>query len=178
MTLFPAVEAINLGEVCFFLFQGDVDACCRWVLASSPSMPRASAVVLLWVGRGSLLSGRWLFPTRCVSKDGVGGFIFSTGVFFLPFSGPILPGTLWVHVAGAGKGLQQCLCLCIDGFLDGLFLRVEVPVLGIQLGLDKRPQAFPEVSDYDFLVWSGGGIKFSEDRLQVLQVCCPVKDFL
>ena len=135
MAFFPAMEVINLGEVYFFLLLGSVDARRGWVLASSPSTPRASAVVFLRVsGRsllsgGSLLSRRWLFSTRCVSKDKVGGLIFSTGVLFVFL--PIPSGTPWVHVAGIGGGLQHRLCLCIDRFLDGLFLGVWVSASGI-----------------------------------------------
>ena len=177
MARLPTVEAFNLEEVFFFLRDG-VDARRRWVLASSPSTPRASAVVLLWVGGGSLQSGRCLFPTRYVSKGGVSGFILSTGVSLLFPSGPIPSGILRVHVAGTGVGLEQRFCLCVDVFLHGLFLGVQVLALGIYLGPDGRFQAFQEALDHDPLGRSCTGIKLLGDRLQVLQVGCPVKDFL
>ena len=52
-----------------------------------------------------------------------------------------------------------------------------MPALGIQLSPDRRPQAFLEVLNHNLLVRSGGGIKLSEDCLQVFQVGCPVEDF-
>ena len=50
--------------------------------------------------------------------------------------------------------------------------------MGIYLGPDGRFQAFQEASDYDPPGRSCIGIKLSENRLQVLQVGCPVEDFL
>ena len=134
-------------------------------------------LVLLRVG-GSLLSGRGLFSTRRVSRGGVGGLILSTGVLLLLLSWPVLSGTPRVHVADTGGGLEHCFCLCIDGFLHGLFLGVQVPALGIYLGPDRRFQVFQEASDHDSLVRSCTGIKLLEDRLQVLEVGCTVEDFL
>ena len=177
MALLPTVEALNLGEV-FLIFWDGIDAHRRWVLASSPSTPRASAVVLLWVGGGGLLSGRYLFLTRCVSRGGVGGLILSTGVLLLLPSGPVPSRTPRVHVAGTGGGLEHRLCLRVDGFLHGLFPGVQVPASGIHLGPDGRFQAFQEASDHDPPGRSCFGIELSENRLQVLQVGCPVEDFL
>ena len=170
------VEALNLGKV-FFLFWDCVDACRKWVLASSTFMPRDFAVILLWVGRESLLNGRCLFPTKYISRGGVGGLILSTGVPLLLFSGSVPSGIPRVHVAGIGGGLEHRLCLRVDGFLHGLFSGVQVPALGIHLGPDRRFQAFQEASDHDPLSRSYTGIKLLEDRLQVLQVGCPVEDF-
>ena len=93
MALLPIVKVFNLGEVFFLLWDG-VDARRRCVLALSPCTPRASAVVLLLVGGGGLLSGRCLFPTRYISKGGVSGLIFSTGVLLLLSSGPVPSGIL------------------------------------------------------------------------------------
>ena len=124
-------------------------------------------LVLLRVG-GSLLSRRRLFSTRRVNRGGVGGLILSTGVLLLLLSWPVLSGTPRVHVADTGGGLEHCFCLCIDGFLHGLFLGVQVPALGIYLGPDRRFQVFQEASDHDSLVRSCTGIKLLEDRLQVL----------
>ena len=133
-------------------------------------------LVLLWVG-GSLLSGRGLFSTRRVSKGGVGRPILFTGVFLLLRSGLDPSGTPRVYVVGTGGGLGHCFCLCVDGFLHGLFPGVQVPASGIHLGPNGRFQAFQEVLDHDLLVRSYTGIKLSEDYLQVLQVGCPVEDF-
>ena len=135
-------------------------------------------MVLFRVGGEGLLSGRCLFPTRCVSRGGVGGLILSTGVLLLLPSGPVPSRTPRVHVAGTGGGLEHRLCLRVDGFLHGLFPGVQVLASGIHLGPDRRFQAFQEVSDHDPPGRSCIGIKLSENSLQVLQVGCLVEDFL
>ena len=135
-------------------------------------------MVFFLVGGGSLLSRRYLFPTRFVSRGRVGGLIHSTGVFLLFLSGLIPSGISGVHVAGTEGGLEHCLCLRVDGFLYGLFSGVQVMASGIQLDPDRRFQAFQKALDYDLLFWSYSGIKLSDNRLQMLQVDCPVEDFL
>ena len=128
--------------------------------------------------KGSLLSRKRLFSTRRVSRGGVGGLILSTGVFLLFFSVPVLSGTSRVYVTGTSGGLEHCICLRVNGFLHSLFPGVQVTGSGIQLGPYRRFQAFQEALDHDLLFWSCIRIKFSENRLQVLQVRCPVEDFL
>ena len=171
-----AVKAFDFRHipVFSFLLGNDIDTCGRRVDITTLSplsfmTPGTSLVVLvlLRVG-GSLLSGRGLFSTRRVSRGGVGGLILSTGVLLLLLSRPVPSGTPRVHVAGTGGGLEHRLYLYVDGFLHGLFLGVQVPVLGIYLGPYGRFQAFQEASDHDPLVRSCTGIKLSEDRLQVL----------
>ena len=181
------VIAFDFGHVSVFSFflGNDIDTCGRGVgvmtlFPLSSMVPETLLVVLIffWVGGGSLLSGRGPFSTRRVSRGGVGGLILSTGVLLLLFSGLVPSGTSRVHVAGTRRGLEHCFCLHIDGFLHALFPGVQVMALGIQLGSDRRFKAFQEASDHDLLFWSCSGIKLLEDRLQVLQVGCPVKDFL
>ena len=184
---FPmAVKAFDFGHapVFSFLCRNDIDTCGKGVgitiwSSSSSATPGTllMVLVLLRVG-GSLLSGRGLFSTRRVSRKGVGGLILSTGVFLLLLSRPIPSGTPQVHVAGTGGGLEHCFCLRVDGFLYGLFPGVQVPPSGIHLGPDGRFQAFQEASDHDPPGRSCFGIELSENRLQVLQVGCPVEDFL
>ena len=89
-----------------------------------------------WVGGGSLLSERWLFPTRYVSKDGVGRLILSK--VFLLLCGSDLLGALWVYIADARRWLEHHFCLYIDGFLNGLLLEVQVPSSDIQLGPGRK----------------------------------------
>ena len=183
---FPmAVKAFDLGHVLVlsFLRGNRIDTRGRGVVVTTWSPSSAAAgtllvvLVLLRVG-GSLLSGRGLFPTRRVSRGGVGRLILSTGVLLLLLSGLVSSRTPRVHVAGTGGGLKHCLCFCIDGFLHGLFPGVQVPASGIHLGPDGRFQAFQEASDHDPPGRSCFGIELSENRLQVLQVGCPVEDFL
>ena len=130
---FPmAIKAFDFGyiPVLSFLCENDIDTRGRGVDVTTLS-PLSSAVpgtslmvlVLLRVGR-SLLSGRGPFSTRRVSRGGVGGLILFTGVLVLLLSGPVLSETPRVHVAGTGGGLEHCLCLRVDGFLDGLLLGV------------------------------------------------------
>ena len=185
MSLPVTVVALDLREIFLLLLDGGgVDTRCRRVMAttlssSAPSAPRTSLlVVLVLLGGRSLLSGRGLFSTRRVSRGGVGGLILSTGVLLLLPSGPVSSRTPRVHVAGTGGGLEHRLCLRVDGFLHGLFPGVQVPASGIHLGPDRRFQAFQEASDHDPLGRSCIEIKLSENRLQVLQVGCPVEDFL
>ena len=181
MALLLAVEVHDMGEIYFFLLRSNVGTRHRWVLASSTfsPMPRTSVVflALLWVAGRSLLSGRWLFPTRYVSNGGVGGLILSE-VLLLFLHRLVLLRAPWVYLVGAGGWLEQRLCLYIDSFLDGLFLGVQFPTSSIQLSPDRKFQAFPKVSDHDLLVWSGSRVKLLENRFQMLQVGCPVKDFL
>ena len=134
------VVALDLGEIfLLFLDGGGIDTCCRRVMAttlslSTPLAPRTSllvVLVLLWVGRGSLLSGKELFSTRRGSRGGVCGLILSTGVLLFLFDGPVPSETPWVYVAHTRRGLQQRFCLYIDGFLDGLFPGVLVSTSGI-----------------------------------------------
>ena len=153
-----------------FFFQNDIDTRGRGlgVTTLSPSFSAALrtlmvVLVLLWVGGGSLLSGRILFSTRRVSRGGVGRLILSTGVLLLLLSEPIPSGTPRVYVASTGRGLEHCFCLCVDGFLLGLFSGVQVPTLGIYLGPDGRFQALQDVSDHDLLVRSCTAIKLLED---------------
>ena len=184
---FPmAVKAFNFRHVLVlsFLLGNNIDTRGKGVgittlFPSSSVAPGTSLVILILfrVG-GSLLSGRGLFSIRRVSKRGVGGLIFSTRVFLLLFSGLAPSGTTQVHVAGTGGGLEHCFCLRVDDFLHGLFPGVQVPALGIYLGLDGRFQAFQEVSNHDSLVRSCTGIKLSKSRLQMLHIGCSVEDFL
>ena len=183
---FPmAVKAFDFRYVLVFSFLcgNNIDIHGKGVgvttLSLSPSVAPGTLLVLLVLlrVRESLLSRRGLFSTRCVSRGGVGGLIFSIGVFLLLLSGPVPFGTSRVYVADTSGGLKYRPCLCVDDFLHSLFPGVQVPALGIYLGPDGRFQAFQEASDHDPLVWSCTGIKLLENRLQVLQMGCPVKDF-
>ena len=179
------VKAFDFGHVpvLSFLRGNSIDTRGRGVNITTLSLLSASpetllvVLVLLWVG-GSLLSGQGLFPTSHISREGVGGLILSTGVLLLLFSGPVPSRISRVHVAGTGGGLDHCLYLRVDGFLYDLFLGVQVPASGIHLGLDGRFQAFQEASDHDPPGRSCIRIELSENPLQVLQVGCPVEDFL
>ena len=185
---FPmTVIAFDLGYVPVlpFFLGNDIDSCDRRVGVTTLSPPSSTALesllvvlIFLRVGGGSLLSGKELFSTRHISGRGVGGLILSTGVFLLLFSGLVPSGTPRVNVAGTGGGLEHRLCLRINNFLHSFFPEVQVPASGIHLGLDGRFQVFQEVSDHDHLIWSCTRIQLSENRLQVLQISCPVKDFL
>ena len=184
---FPiVVKAFDFGHVLVLSFfcGNDIDTRGRGVSVTtwsplSSAAPKTSLVglVLLWVGR-SLLSGRDLFSIRRVSRGRVGRLILSTGNLLLLFSGPVPSRIPRVNVAGTGGGLEHRLCFQVDGFLHGLFPGVQVPALGIHLGPNGRFQVFQEASDHDPLIRSCTGIKLSEHRLQVLQVGCPVEDFL
>ena len=185
MSFLIAIKAFDFGHVpvLFFLCGNGIDTRGRGVGVTTLS-PLSTApgtllmvLVLFWVG-GSLLGGRGLFSTRCVSRGGVGGLILSTGVFFLLLSGLVPSRTPQVHVAGTGRGFEHRLCLHIDNFFHGLFPGVQVPASGIYLGPDRRFQAFQEASDHDPPGQSCIGIQLSENRLQVLQMGCPVEDFL
>ena len=141
---FPmAVKTFDLGHVLVFpfLYGNGIDTRGRrvgvttWFPLSATAGTSLVVLVLLRVGR-SLLSGRRLFPTRRVSRGGVGGLILSTGVFLLLLSGPVSSRTPQVHVAGTGGGLEHRLCFRINGFLHGLFPEVQVPASDIYLGPD------------------------------------------
>ena len=180
------VIAFDFGYVPIFLFLlgNNINTRGRGVSVTTLSFlsfaaPRTLLVVLilLWVG-GSLLSGRRLFSTRRISKEGVGGLILSTGVFLLLLSRLVSSGTPRVYIVGTGGGLEHRFCFRVNGFLHDLFPRIQVPASGIYLGPDGRFQAFQEASDHDPLVRSCTRIKLSENRLQVFLVGCPVEDFL
>ena len=185
---FPiAVIAFDFRHVPIFpfLLRNNIDTRGRGVGVTTLSPPSSAVpgtllvvLILFWVGEESLLSGKRLFSTRYVSRGGVGRFILSTRILFLFLSGLVLSGTSQVHVAGIGVGLEHFFCLCIDGFLHGLFPGVQVSASGIHLGPDRRFQAFQEALDHDPFIWCCTRIKLSEDRLQVLQVGYPVEDFL
>ena len=143
------VIALDLRDIFHFLFDvAGVNIRCRKVVAATTLLtllaPRTSLLVVLvlfWIGGGSLLSGKWQLSTRWVSKGGVGGLILS-GVLLLLFCRLVPPGTPWVYIAGVGRWLEHHFCLYIDSFLHDLFSKVQVPAMGIQLGPDKRFQAF------------------------------------
>ena len=91
-----AVIALDLGHVSLFLLGNNIDIRGSGVGVTTLSPPSSAApgtllivLILLWVGKRSLLSRRGLFSTRRVSRGGVGGLILSTGVLLLFFSGPI-----------------------------------------------------------------------------------------
>ena len=177
---FPmAVIALDLGNVLLFLFGNNIDTRSRRVgvmtLSLSSTAPGTLLVllVILWVGGGGLLGSRLLFPTRYVSRGEVSGLIHSR-VLFLFFRGLVPSRISWVHISGAGRWLKHHLCLCIDGFFHGLFSGVQVSASGIYSAPDGRSQAFQKALDHDLLVWSCSGIKLLVNRLQVLQVGCPV----
>ena len=157
MSFLMAGEALDLGDISLFSFDGvGIKTRCRGIVATTLSLsfiaPKILVVLVFpQVGGGCLLSGRWLFPTGCVSRGGVGGLIFS-GVLLLLFCGPVPLGAPWVHFAGVGRGLKHCFCLCTDRFFNDLFSGVQILVLGIQLSPDGRSQAFSEVSDHNLLV--------------------------
>ena len=170
MSIPMAVIALDLGHVPFFLLGNNINTCGRGVaitiLSPSSAAPGTSMIVLVlfWVSGRSLLSGKWLFSTRCVNRGGVGRFILSE-VPFLLLRRPVPPETPWVHIAGAGRWLEHRLYLRVDGFLHGLFPGVQVLASDIYLGPDKRFQAFQEALDHDLLVWSWIRIILSEDWL-------------
>ena len=60
-------------------------------------------LILLWVGGGSLLSGKGLFSIRRVSRRGFGELILSTGVFFLLLSGLVPLG----HFESMSRVLEE-----------------------------------------------------------------------
>ena len=103
-------------------------------------------------------------------------------LFFLKFLSfffmAVPPRTPWVHIVDTRRWLEHHLCLWVGGFLRSLFSGVQVSASGIQIGPDRRFRAFKETSDHDLLVQSCSRIKLLGDRLQILQVGCPVKDFL
>ena len=174
MSFLMAVIAFDLGHVfvILFLLVNDIDTCGKGVGVMTLSSPSSAAaetslvvLILLRVGRRSLLSGKQLFSTRCVSREGVGRLILSTGVFLLFLSGLILSKTPLVHVASSRRELENRLCLYVDGFLHDLFLGVQISALGIYLSPNGRFQAFQEASDHDPLIWSCTGIKLLENRL-------------
>ena len=130
MSLPVTVITLDLGIIFHFILDGaSVNTHCRGVIAAALSLSAISALrtsllvvlVLFWVGEKSLLSGKRLLSTRRISREGVGRLIISTGVFLLLLSGSVPSGTPRVHVADTGRGLEHRLCLCIDGFLHGLF---------------------------------------------------------
>ena len=139
MSLPVTVVALDLGDIFHFFLDGTgVNTRCKGFVATAiflvPSAPRTFflvVLILLRVGGRSLLSGKWLFSTRYVSKSSVSGLILSTGVFLLLLSGLVPLGTPWVYVAGTGGGLEYCLCLYVDSFLYGLFQEVQVTASGI-----------------------------------------------
>ena len=158
---FPmAVKAFDFEHVLVFSFLLGNDINTRGsrvgvttLSPSSSAVPETSLVVLVFLGvEVSLLCGRELFSTRCVSRGRVGGLIFSTGVLLLLFSGFIPSETPQVYVAGTGGGLEHCLYLRVDGLFHGLFPGVQIPALGIYLGPDGRFQAFQEALDHNPLV--------------------------
>ena len=129
MAFFSIVEVFDIRDIFFFLLGSNIDTCCRRVLALSPSpsitVLRTSLIVLVLfcVVRESVLSGRWLFLIKCVSRGGVGGFILSR-VFFLFFCALVLSRASWIYLADARRWLEHCFCLFIDGFFNNLFSRV------------------------------------------------------
>ena len=140
MSFLVTVVVFDLGEILFFLLDGGgINTHYRRVMATTlsslaPSAPKTSlllVLVLFQVGGGSLLSGRGLFSTKRVSKGRVGRLILSIGVLVFLFSGPIPLETPWVHVANTRGRLQQRFCFCIDGFLNGLFPKVLVPISSV-----------------------------------------------
>ena len=150
MSLPETVIALDLEDIfLFFLDDGGVDTRCRRVMAITLSLlafsaPKTSSLVVLVflrVGGGSLLSRRRLFPTRCVSRGGVGGLILSTGVFLLILGGLVLLRISKVYIAGAKRWLEHRLYFYINGFLYSLFPGDQVMASGIQLGPNKKFQA-------------------------------------
>ena len=149
MSFSMAVIALDLGHVSPFFRRNNIDTRGRGVGVTTLSPSSAGlgtllvVLVLFRVSGKSLPSGRWLFPTRYVSKGGVGGLIFSGVFFFLFFlRRPIALVTPWVHIAGGGGWLEHRLCLHIDSLLTGLFLGGQVPALNVYLGPDGKSQAF------------------------------------
>ena len=101
MSLPVTVVVLNLEEIFLLFLDGDgVDTRCRRVKSTTLSLSAPLAlrisllVVLVLLGRRSLLSGRRLFSTRRVSKGGVNRLILSTGVLFLRSSRSIPSGIL------------------------------------------------------------------------------------
>ena len=158
-------EALNLGNVSLLSLDGvGISTRCRRVVAMTLSLsfavPETSLVVLVYlrISEKSLLSEKWLFPTRYVSRGGVGGLILFRVLLF-PLCRLVSSGAFWVHLAGARSRLEHCFCLCIDRFFNGLFPGVQIPTSGIQLGPDRRLQVFLEISDHDLFVQSGSRVK-------------------
>ena len=177
MALFSTPKAFYIGDIFFFFLGSNINTYQKGVLASflflSTTMPRTSLVVLVFF----LVGGRCLLLTRYVRREDVDRLIFFKILIFL-FCQSVLLETLGINLQGAIGQLQQRFCLCIDGFLNGLFSGVCFLTSTIQLCPNRRFQAFSEVSNHNLLLWSYNRVKFFEDRLQVLSVSCHVKDFL
>ena len=102
MSLLVIVLALDLENIFYFHLHGaGVNTHCRGVVTATlsllaPSTSRTSllaVLIFLQVGGGSLLSGKGLFSTKCVSRRGVDRLILLTGVFPLLFSGLVPSGT-------------------------------------------------------------------------------------
>lgn len=104
MTLFFTVEVFNIRDILMF-FLDDVDTYCKEIIAATlfPPIiaPLISLVVLvLFVGL-ALVDARLLglFPTKCVNKGSVSGFILF-GVLTLPFCGSVLLKAISIILVG------------------------------------------------------------------------------
>ena len=153
------VEALDLGDVLFFLFNNIsiISTYCKRVIVTTSLtllMLKTSLIVLVFLASLALVNRRLLvFAIRYVSGKSVSG-LSPFGVFLLLFRRLIPLRILWIYFLGAEGWLQQCFYLCINGFLNGFFPKVQFPALSIQLCLNKKFQTFPKVSDQNLFVQS------------------------
>ena len=93
------IVALDLRDIFHFLFNGTgINTRGKRVAALFLSLfiLKTLVLVLLWVGGRGLVSGRWLFLTKYVSKGGVGRLIFFS-IFLLFFCRPVSLETLDVN---------------------------------------------------------------------------------
>ena len=141
MPLFIADVILDLEDV-FSLFFDDVSISiyCKEVMAtiSSTSLAlKTSLVILVFLASLPLMSGKLVLTTKHVSRKSVSK-LSPSKVFPLLFCRPVPLKTPGIYLLGAEKWLQQRFYFCIDGFLNGFFLRVQFLTSCIQLGPNKR----------------------------------------
>ena len=162
-------ETFDLGDDSFIFHDGiSVSTCCRRLMVTTTSsaiLASKTFLILVFLARLALVGKRLsIFTPRCVSRGSISGLSLF-GVFLLLLHGPLSLRVSWVYFTDARRWLEYRFYLYIDGFLNSLFPGVQFPASGIQLGPDRKSQAFSKVLNHNHLIRSCCGVRLLENRL-------------
>ena len=86
--------------------------------------------------------------------------------------------TTLIHLSEDGEGLEAGLGFGIDRFFDQFLPAIQLSAAMFHLGFYRRLEPLSEVLNESGLFWSPVSIELNKDGLEMLEVRCPILNFL